>query len=204
MAKNVAGPVTKNPSTLALGLAQIRVGESEKNIATTTPVLKSTDSIGSLAQTKFTNTVEYWRHSSGFPALEDQVYPLSETPQLECQFEELTPANLAMAMGDAITASEDVHTGTVALGTMAEPKRIRMEAVYTFPSREHTLTIIFPVAQVTSATELDFQSNDNIKSPITFEAKRADSAVAWGNAAWDEKPMGVMIFGTPAVEDSGS
>lgn len=191
-----SGPLTKTPATLALGLAQIRVGSSTENIDTATPVLTEADSIGSLAQTKFTNEVEYWTHSSGFPALEDQVYPLSEKPKLECQFEELTPANLAIAMGKDPTTLTDPHTGTIQLGAMAEPVRVRMEAVYTFPSGKHTATIIFPAAQVTSATELDFQAADNIKSPITFEAKRADSGITGGDAAWDKMPMGCIIFAT--------
>ena len=62
-----SGPLTKTPASLALGLAQIRVGSASENIATATPVLTEADSIGSLAQTKFTNEVEYWTHSSGFP-----------------------------------------------------------------------------------------------------------------------------------------
>lgn len=198
-----SGPLTKTPASLALGLAQIRVGSASENIATATPVLTEADSIGSLAQTKFTNEVEYWTHSSGFPALEDQVYPLSESPKLECQFEELTPANLAIAMGKDPSEFSDVHTGTIKLGAMAEPVRIRMEAVYTYPSGKHTMTIVFPMAQVTSATELDFQSSDSIKSPLTFEAKRADSGIEGGNAAWNAMPMGCITFAAVSSASGG-
>lgn len=189
-----SGPLTKTPSTLALGFAQVRVGPSTEHIAKATPTLTEDNSIGSLAQTKFTNSVEYWNHSSGFPALEDQVYPLSEKPTMECQFEELTPANLAIAMGKDMASFSDEHEGTIALGAMVEPIRVRMEAVYTFPSGKHTMTIIFPAAQVTSSTELDFQSQDNVKAPMTFEARTADSTVAGGNAVWDSMPMGCIIF----------
>lgn len=197
-----SGPLTKSPSTLALGLAQVRVGPSKEHITKATPALTEENSIGSLAQTKFTNTTEYWTHSSGFPALDDQVYPLSEKPTLECQFEELTPANLAIAMGKDPTSMSDEHEGTIALGAMVEPVRVRMEAVYTFPSGKHTLTIIFPAAQVTSSTELDFQSQDNVKAPMTFEARTADSTVDGGDATWDTMPMGCMIFA--AVGEAGA
>lgn len=197
-----SGPITKAPEALALGLAQVRVGASAEHIATATPVLTVKNSIGSLAQTKFTNTVEYWNHQSGFPALEDQVYPLSEKPTLEVQFEELTPANLMLALGKDPTGTSDIHKGTIALGVLAEPVRVRMEAVYMFPSQQHKVTIIFPSAQVTSSTELDFQSQDNIKSPLTFEAKTADSSVTVGNAAWDSMPLGCIIFDSEPSADT--
>ena len=113
----------------------------------------------------------------------------------------MTPANLAIAMGKDPSEFSDVHTGTIKLGAMAEPVRIRLEAVYTYPSGKHTMTIIFPMSQVTSATELDFQSADSIKSPLTFEAKRADSGIEGGNAAWNAMPMGCITF---AAVSSGS
>ena len=39
-----SGPVTKDTSTVALGLAQIRVGNAATNIGTVAPVLASGDS----------------------------------------------------------------------------------------------------------------------------------------------------------------
>lgn len=189
------GPVTKDTSTVALGLAQIRVGRYKDNVSSDIPVLGPEDSIGALAMTKLTNEVAYWKLESGFPKLEDLTIPLSESARLECQFKEITPANLALAKGlDPEKFKGDNHTGTIALGTVKEPERVRMEAVYTFPNGVNTLTIIFPAAQVTSSTELDFQAEDNANPPITFEAKRADSETATGNVVWDDKPLGVIIF----------
>jgi len=123
-----SGPVTKDTSTVALGLAQIRVGDSASNIATTTSVLSSTKSIGALATTNFTNNVDYWKLESGFPMLEDLTLPLRETASLECEFKELSPYNLALAkgidpnadvsatatLGDAVTTLGTV-TGTIAV-----------------------------------------------------------------------------------------
>lgn len=94
-----SGPVTKDTSTIALGLAQIRVGAAAANIANVNSVLPSTASIGALASTKFTSSVDYWKLSSGFPQLEDMSIPLRESAMLECEFKEITPYNLALARG---------------------------------------------------------------------------------------------------------
>ena len=94
-----SGPVTRDVSTIALGLAQVRVGNSAANIATKTAVLSSLDSIGALASTKFTGNVEYFNLESGFPLLEDVKIPLREASMLEAAFKEVTPFNLALARG---------------------------------------------------------------------------------------------------------
>jgi hypothetical protein len=94
-----SGPVTKDTSTIALGLAQIRVGNSATNIANANSVLTAAASIGALASTKYTGTVDYWRLQSGFPQLEDMSIPLRESSMLECEFKEITPYNLALARG---------------------------------------------------------------------------------------------------------
>ena len=65
------GPVTKDTSTVAIGLAQIRVGSSADNIANIQPALDSGDSIGALANTKYTGSVDWAKLESGFPLLED-------------------------------------------------------------------------------------------------------------------------------------
>ncbi len=292
------GPVTKDTSTVAVGLAQIRVGLSATNVATATPVLTSADSMGALADTKFNTTAEYWKLESGFPALEDLSIPLKEAASLECSFKEITPRNMALARGidpfsvgagwtfsgvtkiksaagvvdttkpvgtsgagtivDTFTitftsataygvtamsgvtvggtgaigsasaftiaaaaaftipanfitgtiASGDVfrftitkdgyannHAGTIGLGGLKAPEYVRMEAVYTYPNGTNTMTIIFPRANVTSSMEIAFQAADNAAPAITFEAKRADSEVSGGSAAWDEMPLGVIVFG---------
>lgn len=93
------GPITRDSSSVALGLAQIRVGKSAPSIATATPVLTSADSMGAMAKTAFTGDVKYWKMESGFPAMEDITLPLSEAAKLECEFRELSSKNLALARG---------------------------------------------------------------------------------------------------------
>ncbi len=110
------GPVTKDTSTVALGLAQIRVGASAANIASIDPVLGSSASLGALASTKFTGTVDYWKLESGFPMLEDMTLPIRESAMLECEFKEITPYNLALARGiDPVTGTD---TLTVSAATV--------------------------------------------------------------------------------------
>jgi hypothetical protein len=127
--------------------------------------------------------------------LEDLVVPLREGAMLECAVKEITPFNIAMAKGiDPTSGYEDVHSGEVALGAITTPDYIRMEGVYTYPNATNYLYIVFPRAQVTSSIELDFQAEDNVNSPLTFEAKRADSEVLGGDPVWDDKPLGRLYW----------
>jgi hypothetical protein len=185
------GPITKDTSTVALGLAQIRVGASAMNIGSIHPVLLAADSIGALANTKFASTVDYWRLESGFPLMEDMSIPLREAASLECAVKEITPFNLAMAKGiDPTSGYTAAHSGEVKLGAMTTPAFIRMEAIYTYPNGTNYLNIIFPRCQVVSSIELDFQAEDAVASPLTFEAKQAHSEIVGGSAVWDDKPLG--------------
>lgn len=106
-----SGPVTKDTSTVALGLAQVRIGTSAANIATITEVLTSANSIGALANTKFTGPIDYWKLESGFPLLEDLAIPLRESATLECAFKEIIPFNIALARGiDPLSAISSTIT----------------------------------------------------------------------------------------------
>jgi len=189
------GPVTRDTSSLALGLAQVRVGASATNIGTVAPVLTSTDSIGSMANTKLTCGKETWKHESGFPLLEDYTIVLRGSAMLECTFEEINPKNLALAMGvDISIGSYNVHSGAVSLGNLTAAAYIRMESVYTFPNGSNSMTVVFPRAQVSGSVEVDLQKEDAAGVPITFESKRSDSSVTSGNAVWDDKPLGWIKF----------
>lgn len=99
-----SGPVTRDTSTVALGLAQVRVGNSAANIASEDSVLASTNSIGALGSTKFTGNVDYWKLESGFPMLEDLSIPLRESAMLEVTYKEISSYNLALARGIDPTA----------------------------------------------------------------------------------------------------
>lgn len=94
-----SGPVTKDTSTVALGLAQIRVGKADANVANISPALVADDSIGALANTKYIGETSYWKLESGFPLLEDMTLPLRESAALECAFKEISAKNLALARG---------------------------------------------------------------------------------------------------------
>ena len=190
------GPVTKDTSTIALGLAKVLVGDSASNVSEKTQVLDETaDSLGALNSTSLTSNVEYWRLQSGFPQLEDLVLPLSESAQFDCEFKELNPRNLAYARGmDASTGYDDNHSGEIPLGTIKAPDYVRMEAVYTYPNKTNHMYVIFPRAQVTSSPEVSFNAEDNVNVAMTLEAKRADSGVSGGDAAWDASPLGRIYF----------
>lgn len=186
------GPTTKNTTTVTMGLAQIRVKASAAYIGQVAAILTSSDSIGALASTKFMGTQEFYKLESGYPLLEDAVFPLREMAALECAFKEITPANMALAKGLDPTGYTDAHYGQIPLGTLSTPAYLRMEAVYTYPDGTNTLTIIFPRAQVIANPELDWQLEEPAAVPITIEAKRADSEISGGSAVWDDKPLGLL------------
>ena len=190
------GPTTKDSTTVPLGLAQIRIGASAALVGQIRPILASSDSIGALANTKLTLNQEFYKLESGYPLLEDAVFPLRESAMLECSFKELTPANLALAKG-LDPASSDyaaAHSGSIPLGSLSTPAYVRMEAVYTFPDGTNTMTVIFPRAQVLSAPEVDFQQEEVAAVPISIEAKRADSEMSGGHVAWDSQPLGRIYW----------
>jgi hypothetical protein len=127
--------------------------------------------------------------------LEDLTIPLREKAQLECAFKELTPKNLAFAKGlDASSGYTSAHSGEVALGSIATPAFIRMEAVYVYPDRQNQMVIIFPRANAVSGLEIDLKNEDATAVPITFEAKRADSETNGGSVYWDDKPLGRIMW----------
>ncbi len=193
MALTRTGPLTKNPQAVALGLAQIRVGAAAANISFATPKLLAAASIGALANTKFTGKTDYWKLESGFPLLEDYTLPIREACSLECGFKEISVANLSLARG-IDPADLDEYDVSIALGGLVAPDYVRMEAVYTFPDNQSQMVIIFPRANVVSSMEIDLKAEDAAVIPITFEAKRGDSGVTGGNAAWDNMPLGTIVF----------
>ncbi len=189
------GPTTKDTSTVVLGLAQIRVGAAAANVNNIHPALTSASSIGAMASTKFTSSIELWRLESGFPLLEDMTIPIREKASLECAFKEITPMNVAFARGvDATSGYALAHSGEIALGALASPDFVRMEAFYTYPDGDNEMVIIFPRAQATPNTEIDMRVEDAAASPITFEAKRADSETSGGSSVWDAKPLGRILW----------
>lgn len=192
------GPVTKDTTTIALGLAQVRVGASASNIGAIHPVLQPANSIGALASTKFVSNQDFFKVESGFPLLEDTSIPLRESAALECAFREITPMNMAFAKGiDASSGYDSTHSGEIALGMLAAAAFLRMEAVYTYPDGTNKMYIIFPRAQAASKIEVDMKAESDANVPITFEAKRADSETNGGHAVWDSKPLG-RIYWTAA------
>lgn len=193
MALTRTGPVTRYPQFVALGLAQIRIGPATANIASVTPVLTANQSIGALANTKYTGKTEFWKLESGFPLLEDLSIPIREGVSLECAFKELTVKNLAMARG-IDPALIDEYDTSIGLGGLTAPDYIRMEAVYTFPDGDNQMVIIFPRANAVSSMEIDLKAEDAAAIPITYEGKRADALVDGGNAVWDSMPLGNIVF----------
>lgn len=197
MALTRTGPLTKNPQAVALGLAQIRVGVAASNIGTVTPVLAAAASIGALANTKLAGKTDFWKLESGFPLLEDLSLPIRESIALDCAFKELTIANMALARG-IDPATLDEYDDSIALGGLVAPDYVRMEAVYTFPNNQTQMVIIFPRANVVSSLAIDLKPTDAADVAISFEAKRGDSGISGGNAAWDDMPLGTIVFLTGA------
>lgn len=188
------GPVTINSDSVSLGLAQIRVGASAANIADVHSALSSSDSIGALANTTWRGPTDWYKLESGYPLVEDMTLPIREAAQLECGFKEVTPANIALAMGEDPTSYSLPHSGEIALGARVAPTFIRMEAVYTYPNGTNHMYIIFPRAQVSASPEMALAAEDAAAVTVIFEAKNADSNIDDGNAVWDDKPLGRIAW----------
>ena len=122
-----SGPITKDTSTIALGMAQIRVGNSAANISSIDKVLTASNSIGSLGQSNVMAPVEYWVLEGGYPLIEELTLPLREKSYAEVTFRELTAYNFALSRGvdpsadvDAsVPSAADVNSSAGTLG--AEP-----------------------------------------------------------------------------------
>ena len=170
--------------------------DSSDYINNINPQGSASDSIGALANTKFTGNTDWFKLESGFPLLEDYAIAIRESAALECAFKELTPFNMALAYGLDPTGGsyDEEHSGEIALGNRSSPEYVRMEARYTFPNGTNYMDIIFPRAQPTSAVEVDLQEEDAVAVPIVFEAKRADSEVSGGHAIWDDMPLGRIAW----------
>ena len=93
------GPVTRFEKAWALGLIQIRIGNSADNIAQVDPVLPASASVGALASTKFAASAEFYKKKSGFPLTEDGSIPLSDAAAISGGFREITPYTMALARG---------------------------------------------------------------------------------------------------------
>lgn len=147
-----SGPVTKDTTAVALGLAQIRVGRSAANIAQIAPVLTAAESIGAMASTKFTSNIDYWKLESGFPLNEDLSIPIRETAMLECEFKEITTNNLAIARGidPSAAVSASVSNGVInsTAGTVDSTKVISPDALGTVTE---TVIIVFTGAEAGTA-----------------------------------------------------
>lgn len=190
----ITGPRTLDTTTLALGLAQIRIGTSSTYIGNSQPALSSTDSIGSLETTTFNAGQEFYKHMSGYPQLEDAIFPLSETASIEIAFHEITPANIALTKGLDPTAYSSAHTGEIALGNLSTPAYLRMEAAYTYPDGVNTMTIIFPRAQAEASPAVEFAKEEPAAPTVNLEGKRADSGTSGGHSVWNAAPLGKIIW----------
>jgi hypothetical protein len=140
-----------------------------------------------------TGKVDFWKLESGFPLLEDISLPIRESNMLETAFKELTLANMAMARGIDPTLLDE-YDESIALGGLVAPAYVRMEAVYTFPNNLAQMIVIYPRANAVSNFEMDLKAEDAAAIPVTFEAKRADSGITGGDAAWDSMPLGTIVF----------
>ena len=191
------GPVLTDTTAVALGLAQIRWGDSAGNITATDAVLSASDSVGALASTKFLGETDFFELEDGAtPMIKTFTTPIRERAALECAFKEQSPTNYALAVGiDPSTGNySNAHSGEIALGARVAPAYMRIEAEYVFPNGSDKMTIIFPRAQVLSSLDIDLQQEEATAVPIIFESQNASSDVDGGDAVWDSRPLGRIHF----------
>jgi hypothetical protein len=184
------GPVTKNTSTVALGLAQIRVGSAASNIGSAVSVLTPDQSIGALASTKYTGEVSYWKLESGFPLLEDLTLPLRETAMLECSFKEITPKNLAIARGldpsagagtlsvtgARVVSSTEADVAVVPANITIQDQAYALEGTYTV---EFSTSTVYDVTHFTAGV-MDDDAGVLVSTAELFSFDGANDAISMG------------------------
>jgi len=188
------GPITKDVSTVQLGLSQIRVGLAASYISNTGAALSESDSLGAMAATSFTSEKEYHIREDGYPLTPKPPYAISETNTLGCAFKEITPKTLALSLGMSPATFSNPHAGTIPLGGVAPPQPLRVEAVYTFPGSTYQMIIIFPMANITSGLKLEHQLDTPAAVTLSIKAINAASNAVGGNAVWDTMPNGKILF----------
>jgi hypothetical protein len=188
------GPITKDSTTIAIGLAQVRVKAYANYIGQIHPILAAADSLGALISTKFTSSAEYYRLESGYPLLEDATFPLRESAMVEAGFREITPANFALAKGKDPADYSQAHYGNVGLGGIVTPVRLRVETIYTYPDGVNTMTVVFPRGQCSAVIEMDWAEEEPAAIAIALEAKQAGSDNTEGHVIWDGAPLGHVIW----------
>jgi len=82
----------------------------------------------------------------------------------------------------------------IALGALAVPAAVRVEAVLTFPNARNTMIVILPRAELASNSELDFKDQAEATPQLVFQAQVASTDYELGNVAWNGMPLGRILF----------
>lgn len=96
--------------------------------------------------------------------------------------------------GGGDSTYDSAHSGNIGLGGLVAPVDVRIEGIYTYPNGTNTFTVIFPRAQITANVELDLAEEDPAVMPVSLVAQNASSDNTSGNAAWDNMPLGRVIW----------
>ena len=95
----IKGPTPKNPNSIVIGKAQLRLGKSLPHIGIATPVFTAADTMGGLGSTKFNVTAEFYEYLAGFPENTYLKIPTKVTGSWECTLDEQRPKNWALLTG---------------------------------------------------------------------------------------------------------
>lgn len=170
---------------VALGLADLFLASSDTHIASTTPVLTSTDYFGAKAEVSFIPSKEYIRRSgvvgNVIVALDHLLTRAGFA--IEISFIEIKSKSLSYALGGDGT-NPDFFTNL-----LTNPVFLRAELIFTYPNKINKLQIILPRVQVTTQeVPFKFQTEDMLQSPMEITSVKTD------NAAWIDNPIGKSIF----------
>ena len=94
------------------------------------------------------------------------------------------------AFSSGTDAYDDPKDGIIHLGAAKASEYVRVEAIYTFPTRDFHMVVIFPKASASSNMEIAGAESDESPSAVTFKANPADG----DNAAWTDGPLGRIVF----------
>lgn len=127
--------------------------------------------LGNIAELTFRFAPEFLEHFAGDTGQLDAKIPIRKRFYLDGTLEELTPANMALLIGE----SQVPNTPS---GCIIPLRRFQscdaaiaaVEFVHTFPCGDKTVTIRFWRAAITTEAELTFGADSLVQIPLSFEA----------------------------------
>lgn len=172
-----------NRDSIALGIAELYIGDSATHIAETGRVL-TLSYPGAMMGVSLVVTKEFKQQFT----LVNNIQVLSDMIQtagfiaIAVEMLEITKENIERSLGGTAKANV-INT------LLTQPTDLRVEMVFTYPNRINKMEMIFPrVKSTAKSVPWQFEAEDAMTTPLVL------SVLATDNAAWTNDPYGKITF----------